>query len=216
MFSIDSLVCRAKFFQSFDWNSGVFCGAVLRFDFIEDVLEAVMIHSHHNITEHIDQSAICVICKSWIACCRCHSCDNFIGQTEIQDRVHHAWHRNCGARSHRDQKWIARAAKLLAKFSFEHANVLADLVHHSRRNSITTFAVHRARFGGDRESWRNRQTNRRHVGKICALSTKKQFLFGLSFGQGLSKEIHHLGSLALGPRLRRRIAFARCLRHFGL
>ena len=60
---------------------------------LEYLLENLMIKPHHDIRIHLDEAAVAVIGKAWIAGVGRQRLDGFVIEAEVEDRVHHARHR---------------------------------------------------------------------------------------------------------------------------
>ena len=67
----------------------------------ELVLERLVLDAHRGRAEHVDQAAIAVVGEPGVAGLLGQALDRGVGQAEVQDRVHHAGHRQRGARSGR-------------------------------------------------------------------------------------------------------------------
>ena len=81
---------------------------------VEDVLEMMMLEAEHDVGIHRDETAIAVIGKAAIASHRGERFDSPVIEAEIQNRIHHAWHRRAPAGAYRNQQRILRVAKAFA------------------------------------------------------------------------------------------------------
>ncbi len=73
-------------------EAGVKLRFLLRFLGVENFLEYSFIDLEHNVTEHLNQSAIGVIRKTRIVRALGECLDALVVETEVEDRVHHAGH----------------------------------------------------------------------------------------------------------------------------
>ena len=59
---------------------------------IEDRIEFSLCDFHYNVTKHLDESSVAVICETRIFCQCSQSFYRLIVQTQVQDGVHHTRH----------------------------------------------------------------------------------------------------------------------------
>jgi hypothetical protein len=91
-------------------------------------------------------------------------------QAEVEDRVHHPWHRNPCARSHRDEQRIGGVAKFLADGRFDMGQGGSNGISQTIREIGAIPQIRNAFFGGNGEARRHRQANAGHFGKVGALA----------------------------------------------
>ena len=111
---IDRLVTADQLFEVVGVQVGIELDPALFLEARQFVLERLVLDPHRRGAEHIDQAAIAVVREPRIAGLFRQSLNRGVGQAEVQDRVHHARHRQGRSRAHADQKRISRVAKLLA------------------------------------------------------------------------------------------------------
>src|SRR5258708_33096922 len=103
-----------------------------------------------------------VTCEARIAAFGCQSRFRLWCNTEIENRVHHAGHGHGSARAYGNQQWPPAAAETPSGAGFQIGYSLPYLfVQAGWKRSIL-----QKRLAGprrDRESWRDRQTERHHA-----------------------------------------------------
>src|SRR5688572_21584984 len=87
----------------------------------------------HDATEHRDESAIGVPRETWVLRELFERGARLIVETEVEDRVHHSWHRHGRSRPDGDQQGIPGVAKLLAGGLLHSVQRLLDLIPEARR-----------------------------------------------------------------------------------
>ena len=85
-----------------------------RLDGLELVLERVLRNLEHDVAEHLDEAAVAVVREAAVARARLEPLDGLVVQPEVQDRVHHAGHRELGAGADRHEQRILDVAELRA------------------------------------------------------------------------------------------------------
>ena len=68
-------------------------------------------YAEHDVAIHLQESAVAVEGKTRIAAIPRQSFNRLVVEAEVEDRFHHAGHRDSAARSHRDEQWIVRIAE---------------------------------------------------------------------------------------------------------
>ena len=136
--------------------------------FVQDRFELGLLDAHNDIREHLNETAIAVVCKAGVLRLRSHALYGDIVKTQVQDGIHHARHGSSRAGTNRYQERVFRIAKLLSGDFFglrdRGVNLFDDVV----RNRLAVFVVLRAGFGRDRETLRHRQTD---LGHLCQVRT---------------------------------------------
>jgi hypothetical protein len=99
--------------------------------------------------------------------------DGCVVQAEIEDRIHHAGHRDASAAAHRDQQRVRQVAEALAGAALEIAHRGFDLVLQSARELAVRRVVGDAGFGRDREAGRHGQAGTRHLRQAGTLAAQQ-------------------------------------------
>ena len=160
-------------------------------DAVEDVLELLLGNIQHHVAEHLDQAAIGVIRKAGIAAALGQRFDGLVVEAEVQNRVHHAGHRELRARADGNQQRILAGAELLPLQLFQPVkrcvhfgiDLRADLSAH----------VFAAGLGLNGESRRHRQSGVGHLGQACALAAQNILHAAVAVRFAVTEEVHILG-----------------------
>ena len=190
MLSVNLFVQVAKLSETCSINIGVFLHLQLLLQPLKGLFEVVVIHIHHHITKHIDETAVGVKGESF-ACRFGHGRNGVVVESKIENRVHHARHGDGRARANRKQQWVAAITKLLARFFFQGLDGFGHLIHQSRRHLGPVLVVRGTGIGGDGHAWRDRKANRSHVGQIGTFATQQSALIGPSIDFRATEVIHH-------------------------
>ncbi len=91
------------------------------------MLELVLVDVQHDVAVHLDEAAVRVLGKAAVAGLALQALDRVVVHAQVQDRVHHAGHRELRARAHRDQQRIVGVAQLLAHEGLELAEPFFEL-----------------------------------------------------------------------------------------
>ena len=130
-------------------------------------------YTHHHAAVHLDEATVAVVREAGIRGARGEPLYGLVIQAEIQNRIHHAGHRFACAGAHRQQQRVVAIAEaftlLLLHFSDRRFDVGGQLC---RVAALVVVEV-AADVGADGESGRNRKTDRRHLGQICALAAEQ-------------------------------------------
>ena len=188
----DLLVGVAQFLQTFGRYVGIEIDLVLGLDLAERLLKMFVLHTHDDVTEHVDQAAIRVIGKSLVAGRFRLTHHRFVGQSKIQNRIHHAGHGDGRTTADRDQQGILLVAELLAQFLLQRLDLGGDLLRQARRQFAARFVIGRTTLGRDREPGRHGKSNSGHLGQIGTLATQQLFLLAVAVGARLAEIVGHL------------------------
>ena len=123
----------------------------------------------HDRAEHLNQSPIGVISEAGIAAELGQPLDRLVVQAEVENGVHHAGHREFGARPNTDQQWIVRATEFLFLQLFQPAKRLIHLMIDFFRDGIVSHVL-AASLGLDGEAGRHRESGVGHLGQAGAFA----------------------------------------------
>ena len=137
------------------------------------VLEQVGVDARHHVPEHLHEPSVGVVCEPLVAAGLGQPLHRLVVDAQVQDRVHHARHRDHGARPHRHQQRVVARTQPLADALLERRQVRAQLCVQAVRVAALVRQVGQARLGGDREAVRHRQADRGHLGKVGALAAEQ-------------------------------------------
>jgi hypothetical protein len=120
-------------------------------DLAQALFEVVLGNIEHHVAEHLDEAAVGVVGEARVAGPLGQTLDGLVVEAQVEDRVHHARHRELRAGTHAEQQRVLDVAELLAGQLFHLGDVLqhllVDLV-----GRLAVFKVEQAGVGGDREA----------------------------------------------------------------
>jgi hypothetical protein len=129
-------------------------------------------NAEHGLAEHLDEAPVRVPGEPFVAALRRQSQHARIGQADVENRLHHAGHRELAARTDRQQQRIVRVAEVLLHPGLDQPQMLLDLGEQPGRDRAGA-KVGPAGLGGDREAGRHRQPHPRHFREIGALAAEQ-------------------------------------------
>ena len=151
----DGLVLLAQVFEIGSGHLGVTLRTSGRLGLLERLVELERRDVEHDSPVHRDEAPVRVVRESLVVRLGREPAHRAIGETEVQDRVHHAGHRELRTRTHADEQRISRVAELATHLLLELGDVLGQLVGEAARPPPVH--VGPAGVGGDREARRHRQ-----------------------------------------------------------
>jgi hypothetical protein len=83
------------------------------------VLELLPVDPHHRLAEHLDEPPPRIEREAFVIGERCEALGGLFVEAEVEDRVHHARHRELGPGPDADQKRVVRVSKVLLGLSLE-------------------------------------------------------------------------------------------------
>ena len=155
------------------------------------VLEIVELsHTEDDVRVHLDEAAVRVVDEPCVA----RTCDQtgsgLVVQTEVEDRVHHAGHRNARTGAHGDEQRVVGVAKAGANDLLDLPDALGNLRLEAVRERTTVPVVRVADLGGDGEARRDRDAEASHFREIRTLAAQERAVGGRRLP--VSEEIDHL------------------------
>ncbi len=163
--------------------------------FLENGVKQRLGLTHDDVGEHLDESSVRIIGKPWIAGLLCKAHNRNIVESEVQDGIHHAGHRDRSAGTHRDKQRVILIAELLAAHAFEPGKCVKNLLLCLAVDFLPLVVIIRAGFRGNRKSRRNRHSEIRHLRKVCTLAAEKIAHLCVAFFE-LVHPLIHLFSLS--------------------
>ena len=122
----------------------------------QSVLEQIRIDAENDVGEHLDEAAVGVPCESWIAGLLGEAQDGSVVQSQVQDGVHHAGHRERRAGTNRDQKRIGIVTEALTHAPLEVGGRRIDLIESAIGPHVTGRRVLHAGLARDGVAGRDR------------------------------------------------------------
>ena len=139
----------------------------------ELMLEALGVDPVDDLSEHLDQPPVRVAREARVAGRLRESLHRFVGEAEIQDRVHHPRHRDRRSGAHRQQQRIGGVAEALPLLLLQPPDVVGDLGLEPAGQFAACCHEGTAGVGRDREPRRHRRTERGHLGQAGALAAEQ-------------------------------------------
>ena len=186
----DLLVAGDDLLEVLGGEFGVELHALGGLDGLELVLEVVVLHAHDHVAEHLDEAAVAVHHKALVARLGDHRLHGLGVEAEVEHGVHHARHRDGGARAHGDEERVRPLAEGLARHLLKLGQRGLHLRHDLREKlCLADLVILAARLGGDGEPGRHRQTHRGHLRKVRALAAQQLLHRAVAFGRVAPEEI---------------------------
>ena len=123
---------------------------------LQRVLEELALDAEDRLAEHLDEAAVGVPREAVVAGLLGQALHRLVGEADVEDRVHHAGHRELRAGADRHQQGVVGLAELLAHALLQRVEVRTHLVT-QRRRLLAAVQVDLAGLGGDREARRDRE-----------------------------------------------------------
>src|SRR5690606_2247525 len=143
-----------------------------------------------NVAEHLDEPSVAVISESFVVCELCEPCDDLVIEAQVQDVIHHAWHRSPGSGSYRYEKRIRRIPEFLFNDLFHFGQGFIDLVLDLLRDHLSVVIISGTGFRGHcKPSW-HRKSEGCHFRKVCAFSSEKLPHRGIAFTEQINVLCH--------------------------
>ena len=136
-------------------------------------LEALGLHAVHDLAVHLDQAAVGVPGEAIVPGHVGEAAHRVAVQTEVENRVHHARHRDRRARADRQQQGIRLVAEALARLLLQSPHVLGDLCLEARGKLPSRLHEGATGVRRDREAGRHRHAEPRHLGKARSLAAEQ-------------------------------------------
>ncbi len=164
IFNDGPLVVGADLFQSLDRELVVVGRALPLLGSLEDLDEPPLLGPHGDLPKRLDQSAIRVVGEARVPRRLAEADHDFIVHAEVENRVHHARHRQGSAGTYRHQQRIAGvSAEGLPCLRLQLLDTLPYLGQQAVGKLLAAVVVLPAGLGGNHETGRDRQTDLRHA-----------------------------------------------------
>ena len=134
------------------------------------MLETCSIDAVDDLPVHLDQAPVGVVGEVLVPSSR-QRLSGCVGEAEVEDRIHHPWHRDRRAGAHRDEQGVNGVSEPLARRFFETTDGLFQFETQPVRNHAL---VHEgpACIAGDREPAWHWQSHMGHLGQAEALAAE--------------------------------------------
>ena len=136
------------------------------------LFEELAVDARHDVAEHLHQPAVGVEREPLVARRAREPLDSLVVQAEVEDRVHHARHRDGRPRAHRNEQRVPGVAEALARPLLEPRDRLVDLAGEAVGERASQLHVLAAGLGRHGEARRHRQADRGHLREADALAAE--------------------------------------------
>ena len=169
---------------------------------LELVLERALRDLEDDVAEHLDEAAIAVEREAAVVRPPLQRLDRHVVQTEIQNRVHHAGHRELRAGADRHEQRVLGGTERRAGRLLELLQVLRDLAVDRRGDLLLFLVVDVADLGGDRKTGRHGQARIGHLGEAGAFAAEEVLHVPVAVGLAVAEEVDGLSGFGLATRRR--------------
>ena len=171
----DPLVLIDERFQRIDRELGVRADPCLGLGPAQGLLKELMVHLEHHVAKHLDESAIGVIGEPGVVGFDDEPLHDPAVEPQVQDRVHHAGHRDGRPGADRNQQRVLRIPELFSRDPFQPREPLPELGLHSGWPPLLQIVELPAHLSGDGEPRRHRHAEIRHLGQVGPLPPEQRF-----------------------------------------
>ena len=185
----DLLVARDHLAQRRLVEIGVGLHAARFLHRVELVLEHVLRDLQHDVAEHLDEAAVAVGGEPAVARLLLQRFDGLVVEAEVQNRVHHAGHRELRARAHRHEQRLLGVAELAARRLLELPQVVDHLLLDRRGNLAAFLVVDGADRRRDREACGHRQLRVGHLGEARAFAAEQILHRAIAIGLAVAEVV---------------------------
>ncbi len=183
------LVLRDHLLQCLRVEARVELGFLLFLLGVENFVEYRFVDVEHDVAEHLNQPSIGVISETRVAGAAGESFHALVVQAEVEDRIHHARHRELRARTHAHQQRVLACAELLPLKALQRGQRFFHLAVHFFRHRVVAH-VFATSLGLDGEARRNGEASVRHLGEPGAFAAENVFHLAVAIGLASAEEVH--------------------------
>ena len=152
----------------------------------------LVVDVHRRRAEHVDQAAIAVVGEPGIPGLLGQPLDRRIRESEVENRVHHAGHRECRAGADADQKRIGRVSEFLARLALHLGECSLNLGLDGLGKRAVGRVIVVADLGGDGEPRGHGNADRAHLREVGAFAAKQIFHVGTAVGLAAAERVNVL------------------------
>ncbi len=171
---------------------------------LDRVLEPLAVDIEDDAAEHLDEAPVGVPGEALVARQRHEAGERLLVEAKVEDRVHHARHRELRAGANGDQERVLRVPEALAGLLLHVAHRGEDVVPEAVGQPLAGGEVVVAGLRRDGESRRGRQAGVRHLGEPGALAAQEILHPAVALGPALAPGIDVALGGAMGARGRLR------------
>ena len=189
---IQALIGFDQFHQAFGAQVAVQLYALRLFGGLQGGLKRRHIQLHHHVGKHLDEPAVGIVGKPWVLRGLRHAAGRFVGQAQVEHGIHHAWHGDRSAGTHRHQQRVFRIAKALARLFLQALQGRHGLRCDLFIQRLVVFVIVVTCFCGNREPRRNGQAQAGHFGQVGAFAAQQLAHVRVSLFKGENVLFHLL------------------------
>jgi hypothetical protein len=190
---VDLLVASHSSFRP-SAGTSVSSRALYFFLILSNALEMLVIDAHHDVAEHVDQTAVGVVGETLVAGgLRPGPTTDSSFRPRLRIVFIMPGIETAAPERTETSSGLALSPNFLPS-SFSSVDILVDFIHQALRAASRRRSTGLANLGGDGETGRDRQADAGHFGQVGALAAEELFLTAVAVGLGLAKVIDHLAS----------------------
>ena len=142
----------------------------------------------HHAAVHLHEPAVGVPGELRIRALPRQALDRHVVEAEVEDRLHHARHRDGGARAHAHEQRVVAVAEVLARGGLDPVQGVLHLGLEALRK-LVALEIAEAEIAGDREAGRDGNADGGHLGEAGALAAEHVLHGGGAVGAPLAEEV---------------------------
>ena len=144
----------------------------------------------HDVSVHLNETAIAVPREPVVAGAGGERLDGYVVEAQVQDGVHHAWHRKFRARPDGDEQRTVGRSQLLLGEPLEPRQGFIDLSLDIFTKPAVVLVEDSTDLRADREPRWNRKSGIRHFCQARAFAAQRVFHVALAVGLAAAKKIN--------------------------
>jgi hypothetical protein len=170
--------------------------ARLGLDRVEMLVELLVVDTQRDLAEQLDEAPVGIVREALVIGLVDQSGQRLLVEAEVQDRIHHARHRQRRTGAHGNQQGIRALAEGPAGGRLEVRDLVADLSQ-QLRGQLVRIQVLEAGLGRDHEAGRHVQADLRHFTEVGALAAEELLVLAVA----LRESVHELPGHRILPSL---------------
>ncbi len=180
-----SLELTSQYLQVISSQLNVLSYAPLFLHLVDQLFKVLLADLHNNVRIHLDKSSVAVPSPSGVIGLLSDSVNNSFVQTQIEDSIHHTWHRSSCARTNGNEQRIFLVAELLAGNTLHLNDILIDLLLDLLRDTAVLIILC-ASLSSDSEALGNRKTDVGHLSQVSALTAEQLSHVGITLREEIA------------------------------
>ena len=160
--------------------------------FVKKAVEFKPVNAHSRRTVHHNKPAVRIQRKTAIRGLFCQPFHRLVGQTEIQNRLHHTGHRNGSAGTDRNQQRIVGITEFFTGGLLKRLQIILNGFLKAFRVFFAVCIIQLTNFRGNCKTCGNGQFCTGHFSQTGAFTAQQLFHFPVAFRITVSEKIHIL------------------------